>query len=87
MLRLAGEGGQTAVYQIEECETDRRHATLVAILRDTAATPTDEIPNPRDRLIGSFFTKAKHKYEKRFAAEERQSMTRYRAAPLRARWP
>lgn len=69
LLRLAREGGQTAVYQIEEYETDRRHATLVAILLDTAATLTDEILNLHDRLIGSFFTKAKHKYEKRFAAE------------------
>jgi len=69
LLRLAREGGQTAVYQLEEYETDRRHATLVAILLDTAATLTDEILNLHDRLIGSFFTKAKHKYEKRFAAD------------------
>ncbi len=69
LLRLAREGGQTAVYRIEEYETDRRHATLVAIMLDTAATLTDEILNLHDRLIGSFFTKAKHKYEKRFAAE------------------
>ncbi|RZF24084.1 Tn3 family transposase [Paraburkholderia sp. UYCP14C] len=69
LLRLAREGGQTAVYQIEEYETDRRHATLIAILLDTTATLTDEILNLHDRLIGSFFTKAKHKYEKRFAAE------------------
>jgi hypothetical protein len=69
LLRLAREGGQTAVYQIEEYETDRRHATLVAILLDTTATLTDEILNLHDRLIGSFFTRAKHKYEKRFAAE------------------
>ncbi|MFM0609730.1 Tn3 family transposase [Paraburkholderia sediminicola] len=69
LLRLAREGGQTAVYQIEEYETDRRHATLVAILLDTSATLTDEILNLHDRLIGSFFTKTKHKYEKRFAAD------------------
>ncbi|MEM5451222.1 hypothetical protein [Paraburkholderia guartelaensis] len=69
LLRLAREGGQTAVYQIEEYETDRRHATLIAILLDTTATLTDEILNLHDRLIGSFFTKAKHKYEKRLAAE------------------
>lgn len=57
------------VYQLEEYETDRRHATLVAILLDTAATLTDEILNLHDRLTGSFFTKAKHKYEKRFAGD------------------
>jgi hypothetical protein len=69
--RLAREGGQTAVYHLEEYETDRRHATLVAILLDIAATLTDEILNLHDRLIGSFFTKARHKYEKRFAAERK----------------
>jgi hypothetical protein len=40
----------------------------VAILLDTPATLTDEILNLHDRLIG-FFTKAKHKSEKRFAAD------------------
>lgn len=69
LLQLAREGGQTAVYQIEEYETDRRHATLIAILLDTSASLTDEILNLHDRLIGTFFTKAKHKYEKRFAAD------------------
>lgn len=64
LLRLAREGAQTAVYQIAEYEVDRRHAMLVAILIETAATLTDEILDLHDRLIGSFFTKAKHKYEK-----------------------
>lgn len=68
-LRLAREGGQNAVCQIEEYETDRRHATLVAILLDTTAMLTDAILNFHDRLIGSFFTKAKHKFENRFAAD------------------
>jgi hypothetical protein len=63
------EGGQTAVYQIEEYETDRRHATLVAIMLDTTATLADKILDLHDHLIGSFFTKAKHKFEQRFAAE------------------
>ncbi|CAL8476916.1 hypothetical protein [Caballeronia sp. S22] len=68
-VRLARESGQTAVYQFEEYETDRRHATLIAILLDTSAPLTDEILNRHDRLIGSFFTRANHEYEKRFAAE------------------
>jgi TnpA family transposase len=72
LLRLAREGGQPSAYQIEEYETDRRHATLIAILLDTSATLTDEILNLHDRLIGSFFTRAKHKYEKRFAAEGKE---------------
>jgi hypothetical protein len=54
------------VYQIEEYEVERRHATMVAILIDTAATITDEILNLHDRLIGPFFTKDKNRYERRF---------------------
>lgn len=46
LLRLAREGGQTAAYQIEKYEANRRYATLVAIALDTAATLTDEIVGP-----------------------------------------
>jgi len=69
LLRIAREGAQTAVFQLQEYETERRHATLVAILIDTAATLTDEILNLHDRLIGSFFTRAKNKYSTHFAAD------------------
>jgi hypothetical protein len=34
---------------------------------ETAATLTDEIIDLNDRLIGSFFTKSKNKYERAFA--------------------
>src|SRR5450755_5068348 len=47
--RIARKGAQTAVYQIQEYETERRHATMFAILVDTAATITDEILNLHDR--------------------------------------
>jgi hypothetical protein len=57
LLRLAREGAQTAVYQIQEYETSRRYATLVAILLDTTATLTDETLELHDRLIGTFFSK------------------------------
>ncbi|MEO6073750.1 MAG: hypothetical protein ABIP67_10925 [Burkholderiales bacterium] len=68
LLRLVREGAQTAAFQIADYEIDRRHAMLVAIVMDTAATLIDEILDLHDRLMGSFFTKAKHKYEKTFAA-------------------
>jgi hypothetical protein len=81
--RIAREGAQVAVYQIQEYETERRHATMVAILVDTAATITDEILNLHDRLIGSFFTKDKNRYERRFADDgkalnEKVRLYRYR---------
>ena len=66
---LAREGGQTAVYQLKEYEADRRHATLVALMIETAATLTDEALDLHDRLIGSFFTKSKDKYERTFAEQ------------------
>jgi hypothetical protein len=69
LLQLAHEGGQTAVYQLEEYEPDRRHATLVALMIETAATLTDEVLDLHDRLIGSFFTKSKGKYERAFAEQ------------------
>jgi hypothetical protein len=54
---------QTAVYQLKEYEPDRRHAALVAVMIETAATLTDEVLDLHDRLIGRFFTKSKGKYE------------------------
>ena len=68
LLHLAREGAQTAVFQLQEYEIERRHATLVAILVEATATLTDEILDLHDRMIGSFFTKAKNKHEKTFAA-------------------
>ncbi len=69
LLQLAREAGQTAVYQLKEYEQARRHGTLVALLIETAATLTDEIIDLHDRLIGSFFTKSKHKYDRSFAEQ------------------
>jgi len=69
LLQLAREGAQSAVYQFKEYEQDRRHGTLVALMAETAATLTDEILELHDRLIGSFFTQSKNKYERAFAEQ------------------
>ena len=69
LLQIAREAGQTAVYQLKEYEPARRHGTLVALLIETSATLTDEILDLHDRLIGSFFTKSKNKYERAFAEQ------------------
>jgi hypothetical protein len=53
-------------------EPSRRYATLVAIPLDTSASLTDEILDLHDRLIGSFFAKAKHKHERSFAEAVRE---------------
>jgi hypothetical protein len=57
------------VYQFKEYEQDRRHGTLVALMAETAATLTDETLELHDRLIGSFFTQSKNKYERAFAEQ------------------
>ncbi len=67
LLRIAREAAQTAVTDLREYQRTRRHATLVALLVETAATLTDEIVDLLDRMIGSFFAKAKHAYERSLA--------------------
>jgi hypothetical protein len=69
LLQIAREGAQCAVYQLKEYEPDRRHGTLVALLIETAATLTDEILDLHDRLIGSFFTQSKNRYDRAFAEQ------------------
>ena len=44
---------------------------MVAILLDTMATLTDETLDLHDRLIGTFFSKARSKYDRDFAADGR----------------
>jgi TnpA family transposase len=69
LLQIAREGAQCAVYQLKEYEPDRRHGTLVALLLETAATLTDEVLDLHDRLIGSFFTQSKNRYDRAFAEQ------------------
>jgi hypothetical protein len=85
LLQLAREAAQTAVYHFKEFEPDRRYGTLVAPMIETAATVRDEILDLNDRLIGSFFTKAKNKYERAFA-EQGKARPRAARAECAARW-
>jgi hypothetical protein len=76
LLQIAREAGQTAVYQLKEYESARRHGTLVALLIETSATLIDEILDLHDRLIGSFFAKSKNKYERALPSKARPSTKR-----------
>jgi TnpA family transposase len=69
LLRLVREGGQTAVFQLLDLEPERRYATLVAILIDATSTLTDAILELHERLMGRFFSKARHRYEQAFTSE------------------
>jgi hypothetical protein len=66
LLQLAREGAQSDAPHLRQLEPLRRHATLVVILLETAATPTDEIHDMHDRMIGSLFARAKRAYETSF---------------------
>jgi TnpA family transposase len=66
LLQLAREGAQSDAPHLRQLEPLRRHATLVVILLETAATLTDEILDMHDRMIGSLFARAKRVYETSF---------------------
>jgi hypothetical protein len=66
LLQLAREGAQSDAPHLRQLEPMRRHATLVVILLETAATLTDEILDMHDRMIGSLFARAKRVYETSF---------------------
>jgi hypothetical protein len=55
--------------QLQDYDPLRRYATLVAILLNTMATITDETLELHDRLIRTFFCKARSKYGREFAAD------------------
>ncbi|MEX5378570.1 Tn3 family transposase, partial [Escherichia coli] len=47
-------------------ESQRRYATLVAIVVESMATITDEIIDLHDRIIGKLFAIAKNKHQQQF---------------------
>jgi hypothetical protein len=66
LLRLARRGAQTPANDFRDLTDERRYATLDAVLLETSATITDEILSTNDRLLGSFFAKAKRQFESAF---------------------
>ena len=65
-MKLAREGGQMTAQHLRDLESNRRYATLVAVILDTQATLIDEIIDLHDRFMGSLFSKAKRKHADRF---------------------
>jgi hypothetical protein len=66
LLKLAREGRQMTAQDLGKFESNRRHATLVALLLETQATITDEIIDIHDRIIGRLFSRAKHHHSEQF---------------------
>ena len=68
LLKIAREGGQMTPADLAKFESQRRYATLVALVIEGTATVTDEIIDLHDRIIGKLFTAAKNKHQQQFQA-------------------
>ena len=71
LAQLVREAGRTAVQHVASYERQRRHATLVAVALDLAASLTDQAVNLFDRLIGMMFRKADERHARAFQADGR----------------
>ena len=66
LAQLVREAGRTTVQHVAGYERQRRHATLVAVALDLAASLTDQAINLFDRLIGTMFRKADERHARAF---------------------
>src|SRR5258705_13702550 len=71
LAQLAREAGRTTVQHDAGYERQRRHATLVAVALDLAASLTDQAINLFDRLMGTMFRKANERHARAFQADGR----------------
>ena len=71
LAQLAREAGRTTVQHIAGYERQRRHATLVAVTLDLAASLTDQAIDLFDRLVGTMFRKAEGRHARAFQADGR----------------
>jgi TnpA family transposase len=68
LLKIAREGGQMTPADLAKFETQRRYATLVALVVEGMATVTDEIIDLHDRILGRLFNAAKNRHQQQFQA-------------------
>ncbi len=71
LSQLAREADKTTVQHVARFERQRRHATLVAITLDFAASLTDQAIDLFDRLVGGIFRKAEGRHARAFQADAR----------------
>jgi hypothetical protein len=67
-LKLAREGGQSAVQHLAELEPLRRYATLTALVLELTATLTDEAINMFEHLVWQLFKKSERAHAEQFHA-------------------
>lgn len=76
LLKIAREGGQMTPADLARFESQRRYATLVAIVVESMATITDEIIDLHDRIIGKLFAIAKINTSNNFNHQVKRSTTK-----------
>ncbi len=69
LLKIAREGGQMSPADLTKFESERRYATLVAIVVERMATVTDEIIDLHDRILIKLFSTAKNKHQRQFQSQ------------------
>jgi TnpA family transposase len=69
LLKLAREGGQMAPSDLAKFESERRYATLVAVVLDGMATVTDEIIDLHERILVKIFSTARNKHQQKFQSQ------------------
>ena len=68
LLKIAREGGQMTPADLAKFESQRRYATLLALVIEGTATVTDEIIDLHDRIVGKLFAAAKNRHQQQFQA-------------------
>ena len=66
LLKMAREGGQMTPQDLAKFESERRYATLVALVLEGTATVTDEVVDLHDRILVKLFSTAKNKHQQQF---------------------
>lgn len=64
--KLACEGRNLFARHIQGFESNRKYATLVAVVIDTKSSIIDEIIALNDKILGSIFNKARNKHNEEF---------------------
>jgi hypothetical protein len=71
LAQLVRGAARTTVQHVAGYERQRRHATLVAVALDLAASLMDQAVDLFDRLIGTMFRKANERHARAFQADGR----------------
>jgi TnpA family transposase len=66
LLKIAREGGQMTPQDLGKFESERRYATMVALVLEGMATVTDELIDLHDRILVKLFSTAKNKHQQQF---------------------